>query len=377
MPDQPDETTLPPAAPGAFPPPRREPPSTTNGQPPNGFPLPTQRPSQQQPPRPLAPLPPPQNTFSSDIRDAAESLGQIARNHAIPEHTPNQGVRRAVYRASGRRINPGLGARQLEELDLIRRINLPFAGWRSVPVLSAKGGIAKTATTLAIGSVLAHYRKDRGVLALDANPDGGSISLRVPQRTDKTIRQLSDDLRQRPLTATEIDSYINYNEQRLGVLCSPLGGAVTSEFGGEDYCHVMSWLTQLFPIVVTDTGTSMVSSVMRGILPMASQAIIVSSTVAEDATVAAFTLDRLSETGFSELASRAVSVITVTTGDERSAKTQAIIRTFAERTRVAVVVPYDEAVRERGVFSLDAVNQKTRLAYLKVAAEVVEGLAGH
>ena len=48
-----------------------------------------------------------------------------------------------------------------------------------MPVLSRKGGVGKTTVTTLLGMVLAELREDR-VIAMDANPDRGTLSDRSP-----------------------------------------------------------------------------------------------------------------------------------------------------------------------------------------------------
>ena len=56
-------------------------------------------------------------------------------------------------------------------------------------VLSRKGGAGKTTTTLMLGHTFATHRGDR-VVALDANPDAGSLAYRVRRETTETVTSL-------------------------------------------------------------------------------------------------------------------------------------------------------------------------------------------
>ncbi|SLJ66350.1 ESX-1 secretion-associated protein EspI [Mycobacteroides abscessus subsp. abscessus] len=56
-------------------------------------------------------------------------------------------------------------------------------------MLSLKGGVGKTTTTMGLGSIFASIRGDR-VIAVDANPDFGTLSQRVPLQTRSTVRDL-------------------------------------------------------------------------------------------------------------------------------------------------------------------------------------------
>ncbi len=58
-----------------------------------------------------------------------------------------------------------------------------------IAVISLKGGVGKTTTTTALGSTLASERQDK-ILAIDANPDAGTLGRRVRRETGATIRDL-------------------------------------------------------------------------------------------------------------------------------------------------------------------------------------------
>ncbi|HCU78761.1 MAG TPA: MinD/ParA family protein, partial [Microbacterium sp.] len=66
-----------------------------------------------------------------------------------------------------------------ERKELSRRIAAPLPGGaRFVPVLSRKGGVGKTTVTTLLGMALADARDDR-VIAVDANPDRGTLAERI------------------------------------------------------------------------------------------------------------------------------------------------------------------------------------------------------
>ena len=75
-------------------------------------------------------------------------------------------------------MNPGASPREQELNDLTELIRTPLRGDYRIAVMSLKGGVGKTTTTVALGSVLAEERGDR-VIAIDANPDFGTLAQRV------------------------------------------------------------------------------------------------------------------------------------------------------------------------------------------------------
>jgi putative peptide zinc metalloprotease protein len=77
----------------------------------------------------------------------------------------------------------------VRERELVGRVKSPVQGCRRIAVVSRKGGVGKTTTTLMLGHTFASLRGDR-VIALDGNPDAGSLAYRVRRETTNTIMNL-------------------------------------------------------------------------------------------------------------------------------------------------------------------------------------------
>lgn len=93
---------------------------------------------------------------------------------------PHSGWRRLLYEMTGGLVNLGPSAADIERRELIGRVKAPVHDCRRIAVLSRKGGVGKTTTTLMLGHTFASHRGDR-VIALDGNPDAGSLGYRVQQ----------------------------------------------------------------------------------------------------------------------------------------------------------------------------------------------------
>ncbi|MDF2823455.1 MAG: secretion protein EspI, partial [Mycobacterium sp.] len=80
--------------------------------------------------------------------------------------SPQTGWRRVLHRATRGRINPGASQADREQQALLHTIRQPLAGDVRIAVLSIKGGVGKTTTTIGLGSAFAMVRADR-VIAVD------------------------------------------------------------------------------------------------------------------------------------------------------------------------------------------------------------------
>src|SRR6187200_1787565 len=99
------------------------------------------------------------------------------------ERSPGRnGWRQALHRATGGTVTPGRSSD--DETGPLRPARLRH-GICSVAVLSMKGGVGKTTTTVGLGSTIATIRGDR-VIAVDANPDLGTLAQRGPDQVRST-----------------------------------------------------------------------------------------------------------------------------------------------------------------------------------------------
>ena len=127
--------------------------------------------------------------------DEADSQGGLTPEFLLPgrRRAPAPGWRRVVYRATGGLMRVPSSAAELRRRDMINRVRTPVAGGHHrVAILSLKGGVGKTTTTVGLGATLASLRGDR-VIAVDANPDRGTLSDKVRLETAATVRDLLNE----------------------------------------------------------------------------------------------------------------------------------------------------------------------------------------
>ena len=125
---------------------------------------------------------------------------------------PQSGWRRAVFVASGGTVNVGESPADVERRQLIARINQPLHGCYKIAMLSLKGGVGKTTITTTLGSTFSSLRGDR-VIAVDANPDRGTLSQKIPLETTATVRHLLRDA-QRIRRYSDIRAYTSQGPSR-------------------------------------------------------------------------------------------------------------------------------------------------------------------
>jgi len=283
---------------------------------------------------------------------------------------PQSGWRRVVYVVSGKLINPGESPADIRRRELIARINAPLLGCHKIALLSLKGGVGKTTMTATLGATFASLRGDR-VVAVDANPDRGTLSQKIPLETSATVRHLLRDA-QRVRRYTDVRAYTSQGLSRLEVLASEQDPAVSEAFSEDDYRRTVNLLEHFYNMVLTDCGTGLMHSAMYGVLGVADQIVVVSSGSIDGARSASATMDWLDAHGHGDLVRNAVAVINCVSRSAGGVDLDRVAAHFAGRCRAVVRVPFDPHLQEGAEVDLDRLDSRTRLGLLELAAEVAD-----
>ncbi len=299
----------------------------------------------------------------TDPGPGAEDLDDEAIVRQPPDR-PTQGWRRTVYSASGGWINPGIGPAEQAHYDLLHRIRAPLSGSHQIAVGSIKGGVGKTTVASCLGLVLAEHRGDR-VMALDANPDAGTLADRLTGETDVTVRQMLEDL-DRLHSWADVSRYTSL-AGRLQVLASEQDPAMSEAFSRSEYERVCAVLRRFYNIVITDSGTGLVHSAMEGTLALADGLIIVGALTVDGASRASKTLDWLVAHRHADLVRDAVVVLS-RDRVSRDVDQDRVREHFAQRCRAVVDIPFDPHLATGGRIELGRLRRPASEAFLELAA---------
>ena len=279
---------------------------------------------------------------------------------------PKQQRQQARFQFGGK----AAAADRARKLEIIRT---PVMSCYRIAVISLKGGVGKTTTTTSLGATLASERQDK-VIAIDANPDAGTLGRRVKRQTGATIRDLVTaiphlrsymDIRQ--FTSQDLHS-------GLEILANDVDPAVSTTFNDSDYRQVIDVLGRQYPIILTDSGTGLLYSAMRGVLDLADQLIVVSTPSVDGASSASTTLDWLSAHGYADLVQRSITVVSGVRETSKMIKIEDIVAHFQTRCRGVVVVPFDESLAAGAEVNLDMMRPKVREAYFELATLIGEDI---
>jgi MinD-like ATPase involved in chromosome partitioning or flagellar assembly len=332
------------------------PPEWTAPTPPDGFPA-------VRPPQEIAETDPPPYLDLSTVA----LLGQ-------PKRAPSEGWRKWLYYSSFKLINVGDGPKAVRRQTLTAEVQRPVRGCYRIAVLSLKGGVGKTTITATLGATFASLRGDR-VIAVDANPDRGTLSQKVPLETPATVRHLLCDA-EGIQAYSDVRRYTSQGPSRLEVLASESDPAVSEAFSSDDYTRTLEVLEQFYSLILTDCGTGLMHSAMAAVLARADTLVVISSGSVDGARSASATLDWLDAHGHQDMVRKSIAVINAVRPRSGKVDMKKVVDHFNRRCRAVVEVPFDPHLEEGAEISLDQLRPETREALLELGAAVAAGFPG-
>ena len=299
---------------------------------------------------------------------------------------PSAGWRKWLYRGTGTLVNLGESPQVLRHTDLVAQVQRPLRGCYRIAMMSQKGGVGKTTITATLGATFATHRGDR-VIAVDANPDRGTLSQKVPLETPATVRHLLRDA-EGVSAYSDVRHYTSQGPSRLEVLASESDPAVSEAFSAADYSRAVEVLERFYSVLLTDCGTGMLHSAMSAIIDKADVLVIISTGSVDGARSASATLDWLDAHGHEDMVRNSIAVINGVRPRGRkagrgnagkgSAKVDLdkVADHFTRRCRAVCQVPFDPHLEEGAEISLDRLRPQTRESLLELAAAVADGFPG-
>ena len=283
---------------------------------------------------------------------------------------PADGWRRAVYVATGGVVAVGPGSTELRRRELVAQAKTPIGGCRTIAFVSRKGGVGKTTTCLLVGHTFALHRGDR-VIALDANPDAGTLGYRLRRESEETIATLLHD-RVRLHRYADVRAYSSQAESRLEVIA---GDHRTDADALERAAvrQAVGLLERHYNLVCLDTPAGVLNPAAQGVLDAADQIVLVSPTGLDGARAASSTLDWLEEHGRADLAYSAVTALNGVRADRGEVDVDRIEEHFGSRCRACVRIPWDPHIETGAEVVLEELRPGTRDAFLELAAAVARG----
>ena len=152
--------------------------------------------------------------------------------------------------------------------------------------MSPKGGVGKTTATILLGSLLALLRRDR-VVAIDTNPDFGSLGRQLAPEHGVFVDDLYEVLDEPELTVTALDNHLSRTVHGLMVLPAPSDPIRAGRLDTAVYAKVVRRLQQMVGVIVLDSGTGFNEPAARAALSTADQVVLVTDSELATASLVA------------------------------------------------------------------------------------------
>jgi MinD-like ATPase involved in chromosome partitioning or flagellar assembly len=286
---------------------------------------------------------------------------------------PEGGWPHFIYAVSLHAINLGDSQKVRDRKAVDFRIAKAFeGGTRFVPILTRKGGVGKTTVSALLGMALASVRDDR-IIAIDANPDRGTLAERVNKQTRATVRDVVTRAASIG-TFSDFSELVSRDETRLDILASDTDPLLSEAFDEDDYNVVADLAARYYSIALTDCGTGIVHSVMHATLQRADSVVIVSGGSVDEARLASETLTWLEANGYGDLVRNAIVALNTATQGTNLVKLSEIEAHLVSRVRDVVRIPYDPQLAAGSVVSYRDLKPLTQNSARELAALVVDGL---
>jgi MinD-like ATPase involved in chromosome partitioning or flagellar assembly len=272
---------------------------------------------------------------------------------------------RALFATRGEREEAELEAR-LGEAGALTRTNV-------VAMVSPKGGVGKTTATFLVGNLLAGHLKLRA-LAVDANPDFGTLARLAPDRarTSQSLADLLDDL-DLIRTAAELRPYVSRLATGLHVLAAPRDADVMARITPGDYAKLLEFLAQWYEVSLLDLGTGVAGEFAQWALGRADQAVLVTTPEWVTADVVSDAVRHLPRERTTLVLNQAGGK---RAGDERAIEAHFRSQALGLDHRIAIPLdPQLKTMLDSSTYSLEALSRATRVPLKRLGLAVARGLA--
>jgi len=276
----------------------------------------------------------------------------------------------ARWRRRAERLLVSKGEREEAQLEALLGQQPAVSRANVVAVISPKGGVGKTTSTFVIGSLLADRLRLR-VVAIDANPDFGTLAALAPDRLrcQRSLADLLTDI-ESIHTAADLRRYISALPSGLHLLGAPEDATVMAGLGPDAYGELLALLGTFYELVLLDLGTGVTGQLAQFAIGRADQVVLVTTPEWVTSTAVLSALEHLEHDRTTVVANKFHS--------RRTPDVHELERRLRERRlHRSVAIPDDEqlaAMLDTATYQLDALERPSRMAIKRLGLAVSEQL---
>lgn len=264
---------------------------------------------------------------------------------------------------------------QLEgELRLAGNLTRP----NIVAVISPKGGVGKTSCTYVLGTLLASRKRLR-VLAVDANPDFGTLASLAPEglRSPHDAAELYEQL-DSIATSAAVRPFVTVLASGLHILASPERPDVMAGMNPDGYGVLLVFLAQFYDLILLDMGTGVVDPLAQLGVSRADHVLVVTDHEFATANRVLSALRHLEAPADGEPAAPFERLTVIVNKMPSHSDSELVCAAFEEAgVSRQVVVPHDDQLAtmlDSSSYTLEGLTRPTRMAIRELGLVVAQRL---
>lgn len=321
----------------------------------------------------------PADALRASVPGVAPTAEEFAarRAHRPPEPEPTQGLPALIRKLTFGRVAMEMTPAERVHREAVAKVRRNFGGLRQVTVVNPKGGAGKTVAVLMTALT---FGQNRGgyVLAWDNNETQGTLGMRAqPDFHARTVRDVLDSIETFQGTGGKVGDLSSFVRSQGGAMFDVLASDESATAGemltASAFRQIREIVDRFYKLIIVDTGNNVRAENWQAAIDATDQLIVTMSARGDSAETAARMLDHLEQTGRSELARSAVTVISMP-ATKKGLDLPAIERHFRARTRAVLTAPYERLLDSGEPIRYEGMSKATREAWLAIASAVAEGV---
>jgi MinD-like ATPase involved in chromosome partitioning or flagellar assembly len=172
----------------------------------------------------------------------------------------------------------------------------------------------------------------------------------------------------------DLSQYVRaQGEAMFDVLASDEAATAGEMLTAGAFAEIRDVVSRFYKLIFVDTGNNVRAQNWQAAIDATDQMVVTMSARNDSAETAARMLDHLEQQGRHRLVRQAVTIVSMPPS-RRDLDVPAITRHFAARTRTVLTAPYERLIDAGEPLRYGQLSAASRIAWLKIAAAVAEGL---
>ena len=285
-----------------------------------------------------------------------------------------------------RRLTGRGSSSDVDTSEAVASMNRKLRQPQVIGIMGSKGGVGKTSKTQVIGSILAHYRTEGGVAAVDMDANSTLIDRMKPQTEipdNASVHTFAHDDSIR--SAADVNSYLVLNEEKLAVLAG-IGRTGSAPLKRDELQRILNRLGEFYTLIILDFPGSAEVPVAVHALKVSDSMVYVAEITKSSLSATKRDLKRISQVRPELLSSATIILNHRTSGkvhiknleghveDFRNMGTRDV-STGASRVKVWET-NYDPHIGIEGPIQISQLDPVNRTRYMQIAASIMDALPG-